>query len=266
MRFGGISLTRNYTLQPSVNTSTRDILTDSVTMPSTVDLYIQGIRTSSQQVTPGQFTLNTAPVLSGNGSAQVVITDINGQQRVVDLALYGTNRLLTQGLHTWGLNAGWVRKDYSVRSFSYDTEFIGVGDWRYGATNQLTFESHTEQGANLNNLGAGANYLLSPTLGLVHLDLSGDAIGMMTGCSGEQDGNGTIVISMFHSIIPSGRELFAILLLWRIRHWPRGKTAPFSAGHFLPLARSAQAGSTSNIPISAPAMWAFHGQSHFQNA
>lgn len=172
VRFGGISLTRNYTLQPSVNTSTRDILTDSVTMPSTVDLYIQGIRTSSQQVTPGQFTLNTAPVLSGNGSAQVVITDINGQQRVVDLALYGTNRLLTQGLHTWGLNAGWVRKDYSVRSFSYDTEFIGVGDWRYGATNQLTFESHTEQGANLNNLGAGANYLLSPTLGLVHLDLS----------------------------------------------------------------------------------------------
>ncbi|MFW8079368.1 hypothetical protein ACOIFA_27890, partial [Klebsiella pneumoniae] len=184
---------------------------------------------SSQQVTPGQFTLNTAPVLSGNGSAQVVITDINGQQRVVDLALYGTNRLLTQGLHTWGLNAGWVRKDYSVRSFSYDTEFIGVGVWFIS-----TFP--------------------------------GDAIGMMTGCSGEQDGNGTIVISMFHSIIPSGRELFAILLLWRIRHWPRGKTAPFSAGHFLPLARSAQAGSTSNIPISAPAMWAFHGQSHFQNA
>lgn len=172
VRFGGLSLSRNYSLQPGVNTSTRDILTDSVTMPSTVDLYIQGIKTSSQQVTPGQFTLNTAPILSGSGTAQVVITDINGQQRTVDLALYGTNRLLTQGLNTWGLNAGWVRKDYSYRSFSYDSEFVGVGDWRYGATNQLTLESHTEQGANLNNLGAGANYLLSPALGLVHLDLS----------------------------------------------------------------------------------------------
>lgn len=146
VRFGGITLAHNYTLQPGINTSTRDILTDTVTVPSTIDLYIQGIKTSSQQVEPGQFTLNTAPILSGTGSAQVVITDMNGQQRVVDLALYGTNRLLSPGLNTWALNAGWVREDYGYRSFSYDPDFIGVGDWRYGASNRLTLEAHAEQG------------------------------------------------------------------------------------------------------------------------
>lgn len=172
VRFGGITLAHNYSLQPGINTSTRDILTDTVTVPSTVDLYIQGIKTSSQRVEPGQFTLNTAPILSGSGSAQVVITDMNGQQRVVDLALYGTNRLLSPGLRTWALNAGWVREDYGYRSFSYAPDFVGVGDWRYGATNQLTLEAHAEQGEKLNNIGGGVNYLLAPELGLVHGDLS----------------------------------------------------------------------------------------------
>lgn len=187
VRFGGLTLTRSYSMQPNVNTSAQDILTDTATLPSTVDLYIDGIRSSSRRVAPGQFTLNTAPILSGSGSAQVVITDINGQQRTVNLALYGTNQLLSAGLTTWTLNAGWVRKDYTEKSFSYDSDFITVGDIRHGLSQSLTLESHTEQGANLNNLGIGANYLLSPTLGVLHGDTSWgryhDDNGMQAGLS-----------------------------------------------------------------------------------
>lgn len=172
VRFGGITLSRSYAMQPSVNTSAQDILTDTATLPSTVDLYIDGMRSSSRRVAPGQFTLNTAPILSGTGSAQVVITDINGQQRTVNLSMYGTNQLLTAGLTTWSLNAGWVRDDYTEKSFSYNSNFITVGDIRHGLSKALTLESHTEQGVNLNNLGVGANYLLSPTLGILHSDLS----------------------------------------------------------------------------------------------
>ncbi|BDH45327.1 porin [Salmonella enterica subsp. enterica serovar Choleraesuis] len=172
VRFGGINLAHGYDTQPNVNTSTQDILTDTVTVPSTVDLYVQGIKSSSKEVNPGQFTLNTAPILSGTGSAQVVITDINGQQRVVNLALYGTNQLLSAGLTTWNLNAGWVRQDYSYKSFNYNSDFVTVGDLRHGVSNDLTLETHSEQGANLNNLGAGANYLISPKLGIVHGDVS----------------------------------------------------------------------------------------------
>ena len=172
MRFGGLTLARSYSMQPNVNTSAQDILTDTATLPSTVDLYIDGMRSSSRRVAPGQFTLNTAPILSGSGSAQVVITDINGQQRTVNLALYGTNQLLSAGLATWSLNAGWVRKNYTEKSFSYDSDFITVGDMRYGWSQDLTLESHTEQGENLNNFGIGTNYLLSPSLGILHADTS----------------------------------------------------------------------------------------------
>lgn len=202
VRFGGLSLSHSYALQPGVNTSAQDILTDTVTMPSTVDLYIQGVKSSSRQVTPGQFTLNTAPILTGTGSAQVVITDINGQQRVVNLALYGTNQLLSRGLTTWTLNAGWVRENYSYKSFDYNPQFVTVGDISHGVSNNLTLESHTEQGGNLNNLGAGANYLLSPALGILHGDMSWgryrDDAGMQWGL-GWQWNNRVVNLSLNHT-------------------------------------------------------------------
>lgn len=172
MRFGGLSLSHSYKMQPEINTSTRDILTDTVTMPSTVDLYVQGVKHSSSNVEPGQFTLNTAPVLSGTGSAKVVITDINGQQRVVNLPIYGTNQLLSPGLTTWSLNGGWIREDYSEKSFSYNPEFVFIGNIRNGISNSLTLESHFEKSKYLNNFGIGGKYLISPVFGVVHGNLS----------------------------------------------------------------------------------------------
>ena len=58
-------------------------------LPSTVDLYIDGLQQSHQQVTPGSYILDTLPTFSGSGQARVVITDINGQRREVTLDLYG---------------------------------------------------------------------------------------------------------------------------------------------------------------------------------
>ena len=172
VRFGGISLTHNYATQPNFSTSSQDILTDSVTLPSTVDLYVRGIKTASQKVEPGQFTLNTAPIFTGDEGAQVVITDINGQQRVVNLDLYGATQLLSAGLTTWGVSAGWVRKDYTERSFSYDNQLVGVGDWRYGLSNRATLEAHAEQSAALHNQGLGWDYLLAPRLGVIHANVA----------------------------------------------------------------------------------------------
>ncbi|WP_294902019.1 fimbria/pilus outer membrane usher protein [Tatumella sp. UBA2305] len=172
VRFAGISLSHDYTLQPNFNTSSQDVLSDTTALPSTVDLYVQGIKQSSQRVNPGQFTLNTTPFFTGSSTAQVVITDINGQQRVVNLNLYGSNLLLTRGLNTWSVNAGWIRENYTYRSFSYDPDLMLAGNWRYGLTDDLTLEGHTEQGQPLQNGGLGFNYLLSPSLGIVHSDFS----------------------------------------------------------------------------------------------
>lgn len=187
VRIGGFSLSHNYALQPNFNTSARDILSDTVALPSTVDLYVQGIRQSTRQVDPGQFTLNTSPVFTGNSNARVVITDINGQQRVINLNLYGSDQLLTPGIGAWSINGGWLREDYALRSFSYRPEFMTSANGRYGLSNTLTAEGHTELGQPLQNGGVGANYLLSPWLGMLHTDYS---VSRYSGQQGTQRGVG----------------------------------------------------------------------------
>ncbi|ALD75382.1 Sigma-fimbriae usher protein [Citrobacter portucalensis] len=206
VRFGGVSLAHNYSTQPTFNTSSQDILTDSVTLPSTVDLYVRGIRTSSQKVQPGQFTLNTAPIFTGSEGAQVVITDVNGKQRVVDLNLYGTNQLLSDGLTTWGMSLGWVREDYTYRSFAYDPQLVGVGDWRHGMNDSTTIGMHTEQSGSLHNQGIGWDYLLSPSLGTLHANAATSRYQPIVATNGVPAGSGTIrfLISRSHTHRPLG--------------------------------------------------------------
>lgn len=214
VRFGGVSLAHNYATQPNFSTSSQDILTDSVTLPSTVDLYVRGIKTASQKVEPGQFTLNTAPIFTGNEGAQVVITDINGQQRVVNLDLYGATQLLSAGLTTWGVSAGWVRKDYTERSFRYDSQLVGVGDWRYGLSNRATLEAHTEQSAALHNQGMGWDYLLAPELGIIHANVASGQYRQDGGHqwgAGWQWNNRRLNLSFNHSQADSGfRDISSI--------------------------------------------------------
>lgn len=214
VRFGGISIAHNYSTQPNFNTSSQDILTDSVTLPSTVDLYVKGIKTSSQKVQPGQFTLNTAPVFTGSEGAQVVITDVNGKQRVVDLNLYGTNQLLSDGLTTWGMSLGWVREDYTYRSFSYDPQLVGVADWRYGMSDRTTVGAHTEQSGDLHNQGLGWDYLLSPSLGTLHANAAASSYAKSNGNqwgAGWQWNNQVYNLSLSHSQASRGfRDISSI--------------------------------------------------------
>ena len=54
-RIGGIRVSRNFALQPYRITSPLASFQGEAALPSTVELYINGLRQSSQQVQPGQF-------------------------------------------------------------------------------------------------------------------------------------------------------------------------------------------------------------------
>lgn len=214
VRMGGLSIAHNYSQQPDFNTSAQDIFSDTATLPSTVDLYVQGIKQSSRQVQPGQFTLSTVPVFTGNNAAQVVITDINGQQRVVNLNLYGSGLLLSPGLSAWSINTGWVRENYSYRSFSYDPSLMMTANGRYGLTNKLTLEGHTEQGQPLQSGGIGLNFLLSPWLGIISSDYSLSHHDALTGNQwglGWQWSNQRLSVSANHTQRTSGFADLSVL-------------------------------------------------------
>ncbi|MEY8711327.1 fimbria/pilus outer membrane usher protein [Mangrovibacter phragmitis] len=167
VRFGGIHLARNFQLTPQLNTSPRAEYSSTAVLPSTVDLYIDGLKQSSQQVVPGQYILATQPTFTGNGQADIVITDINGQRKVVSLDLYGAPQMLAAGLSSGTLDVGWMRQNYSLNSNDYAAKPMLDAGWRYGVNNTLTLALHTEQQRAARNAGVGAYWLPSPWVGVL---------------------------------------------------------------------------------------------------
>ncbi|NCT66478.1 MAG: fimbrial biogenesis outer membrane usher protein [Rhodanobacteraceae bacterium] len=155
-RLGGVQWQRNFALQPDLITFPVPAFYGQAALPSTVDLYIDGLRRYSGQVPAGPFRLDTVPVVNGNGQAQVVVTDALGRQNSLAFAFYTTNQLLRRGLSDYSLEAGFVRRGYGAESFAYGHDAVASGSYRRGATDWLTLEGHAEGGAGLANAGIGA--------------------------------------------------------------------------------------------------------------
>lgn len=167
MRFGGLRLSRNFSLQPYRVTVPLASFVGEAAMPSIVDLYINGVREAQHQVAPGRFQVIGTPMLNGAGSAQMVITDITGQSRVVNFSLYNSARLLQVGLSDWSMEIGKVRRRYGINSFSYADDTMVSGSARYGVSNRLTLESHLETRNRLRMGGVGALLLLGERGGVL---------------------------------------------------------------------------------------------------
>lgn len=166
-RISGIKVAKDLSLQPYQVTSPLSSFKGSALLPTSVDLLINGIKRSTNKVTPGQFEIQTLPALSGVGTAQLVMTDLNGQQKVVEFDLFGTARLLREGLSDWSANIGVTKLKYAEKSFEYDDKPLFNGTYRYGLNNNLTLEGHAEYAPNLQNLGVGAIHRLPLQLGVV---------------------------------------------------------------------------------------------------
>jgi len=166
-RFGGIRVSRNFSLQPYRVTIPLASFAGEATLPSTVDMFINGVQQARREITPGRFQVDSAPVLNGVGNAQVVVTDITGQSRVVNFSFYNDLQLLQKGLADWSVETGYVRRDYGLRSFSYADDPMASGSLRYGVSSFLTAEAHLEGTTNLSMGGLGAMVLLGRAGGVL---------------------------------------------------------------------------------------------------
>lgn len=180
-RIGGLHLARNFALQPYRVTTPLASFTGEAVLPSTVDLYIDGVRQSSQPVQPGRFQLDGAPMVNGAGQAQLVVTDINGQSRLLGFSLYGTPDLLQPGMSDWSLDVGVIRRGYGTRSFEYDDTPLASTSLRYGASGWLTLEGHAEGSRDIVQAGAGATLLLGTRGGVLSASLAHSQAGQRSG-------------------------------------------------------------------------------------
>lgn len=172
-RLGGLQIGSNFDLQPYMTTIPLPVFFGSATLPSAVELYVNGLKQYSGDVPAGPFELDTAPSISGAGNAQLVLTDALGQSSTVNFSLYDTHRLLRPGLSDWSAELGAVRENYGIKSFDYGSDIAVSGTWRYGVNNRFTAETHGEATKDLANAGIGGTWVLGGLGGVLFASLAG---------------------------------------------------------------------------------------------
>ena len=161
LRLGGVQIARNFNLQPDFISYPLPEFIGSSTVPSSVELYINNLRTYQNNVRPGPFVVETAPYISGAGTAQIVTTDALGRQTTATLPFYVSSELLKPGLTDYSVSMGTVREDYGMESFSYAGHTVVDASLRHGLNQWLTLDAHVEGTSDIQVIGGGGEFRIS---------------------------------------------------------------------------------------------------------
>lgn len=166
VRVGGLQLSRDFAVRPDLVTYPLPAFAGEAAVPTSLDLFINGYKSSTAELQPGPYTLTNVPFINGAGEAVVVTTDALGRQVSTTLPFYVTSSLLQKGLSDFSMAAGSLRRDYAVRDFSYGPG-VASASLRHGVSDFFTLESHVETAESLLLGGLGANVRLG-TFGVLN--------------------------------------------------------------------------------------------------
>ncbi|MDX1803003.1 MAG: fimbria/pilus outer membrane usher protein [Alcanivorax sp.] len=155
VRMAGLQISRNFASRPDLITFPTPQINGSATLPSALDIFVNGLRMGRQQIQPGPFVMDTAPRLTGFGEVQVVTTDTLGRQSAQNVPFYVSPKLLREGLWDYSATVGTPRYHYGYRSTDYASRPVATGVVRYGMTDSLTLEGTGNASESLTNGGLG---------------------------------------------------------------------------------------------------------------
>jgi len=155
IRIAGAQAQRNFTIRPDLVTLPLPYVSGNAAVPSTLDVYVNNIKTYSQDVPEGPYRVMDLPV-TGQGTAHIVLRDSSGHLIEQDAPFFASRLQLRPGLTDYSVEVGLPRRNYGTYSDDYETRPVGSASLRRGVYDWLTVEAHTEDAQNLANAGAGA--------------------------------------------------------------------------------------------------------------
>lgn len=196
----GISVTREFSLDPYFIRQPLPKLSGAILTPSTLDLYVNGQLVREQQLAPGQFEVRNLPVPSGAGQVSYVVRDAFGRSQEFASPYYATAGVLADGVTEYGYRLGLRRLNFGTDSLNYDwpellaRHRIGIGNW---LTAGYRFESLLQGSSSLMASGGPS---LSIALPMGELDLDG-----ALSADGSRGGAGAAVsYSLFTRFLSAG--------------------------------------------------------------
>lgn len=150
----GLQIRSDFTMRPDLITFPVPSIGGSTTVPSTVDVLVNGNVVSSSQVNPGPFQVQQLPIISGAGTITMTMTNAQGGQVTVTQPFYGGSLLLAKGLQTFAGQAGLVRRNWGVASNDYG-KLASTMYYRRGLSQSFTAEATAEATPGAYMAGAG---------------------------------------------------------------------------------------------------------------
>jgi len=141
--FGGIQYGTNFAIRPEFVAAAMPSVSGKALLPSTLDVYLNNSLRSRQQVGAGPFSVQNLPVITGDGTVQIIVKDVLGREQLITQSFFSSPVLLRQGLVDSSSEFGWVRQNYGLSSDSYADPFLAF-NWRRGMTPDWTGEFRLE--------------------------------------------------------------------------------------------------------------------------
>ena len=157
--FGGLQLSKNFSLQPGFVTRPIASVAGLSSAPSTVELYVNDALRQVSKVPAGPFRIDNIPALTGAGEARVVVRDILGRETVITQPFFSNANLLEENLTDYSFEAGAIRNNLGTDNANYGTPFVS-GLWRQGITKAVTVEASGAASKSLSGAGLGASFAL----------------------------------------------------------------------------------------------------------
>ena len=151
-RFGGISFGTSFTERPDFVYWNAPTLRGSAVLPSKVDLLLNGVSLYQQEITPGDYVLQTGLNIQQGGNAQIVVEDVLGNRTVQNIPLLINNRLLLPELNEYNVSLGKLRYNYNITSNDYQDFFTNLY-FRRGINHNTTLGFNMAYSDDIKNLG-----------------------------------------------------------------------------------------------------------------
>jgi outer membrane usher protein len=135
---GGVSVSKNFALDPYFIKFPQQSLSGSLMSPSTVEVYRNGTLIRREELPPGTFNLRDIPFSAGDGVTRVVVHDAFGQVQELRNFYYLNTEVLKPGLSQFAYALGFARPSFGTTSFKYGDlayqgyHLFGLTDWFTG--------------------------------------------------------------------------------------------------------------------------------------
>ena len=168
---GGLSLAKDYSMDPYFIQYPTAAFRTEVAFPSTVQVKVDGNIVDQRQVQAGPVDIRNITGVTGAQNVSVVIRDPFGREQVLQQPFFfSTNIGLAEGLHEYSYNVGALRRGYGIESNDYE-DLAFAAFHRYAFTNRLTLGLRGQATPDLYNVGPFGTYQL-PRLGVIAAGVS----------------------------------------------------------------------------------------------